>query len=275
MHIYGRLSDGRSFLVRDFQQEPFFYIRSSDAQKARELGAKKIRGSEKISFEKEAVSRVSVTIPSDAPPLRERLHQSGIQTFEADVRFATRYLIDRNIRASCSIEGSLAEGPGETECVFDDPVLQPKLVDYSPKVLSFDIETDPEGNSLLAISVFLKHPALFVDEVVVVDAQEREVPEKVIKVSHEKEAILWFVNRVREIDPDILTGWNVVDFDLNVLQKISSRHGIQLNLGRDKRGLRIRSEDSLVQGKPLSRGAWYLTALTWFEVPFFVLMTTR
>ena len=55
VHIYGRLSDGRSFLVRDFQQEPFFYILSSDAQKARELGAKKIRGREKIRYEKEAV----------------------------------------------------------------------------------------------------------------------------------------------------------------------------------------------------------------------------
>ena len=51
VHIYGRLSDGRSFLVRDFQQEPFFYIRSSDVQKAKELGAKKIRGGNKINFE--------------------------------------------------------------------------------------------------------------------------------------------------------------------------------------------------------------------------------
>ena len=240
MHIYGRLSDGRSFLVRDFQQEPFFYIRSSDVQKAKELGAKKIRGGNKINFENEAVSAVSVTLPSDAPPLRERLHQSGIQTFEADVRFATRYLIDRDIRASCSIQGKLVESPGGTECVFDDPVLQPKLVRYRPKVLSFDIETDPEGNSLLAISIFLKYKTLLVDEVVVVDAQERDVPEKAITVSREADAILWFVNRVSEIDPDILTGWNMVDFDLQVLQKISRRHGIQLNLGRDKRGLRIR-----------------------------------
>ena len=177
MHIYGRLSAGRSFLVRDFQQEPFFYIRSSDVQKAKELGAKKIRGGNKINFENEAVSAVSVTLPSDAPPHRERLHQSGIQTIEADVRFATRYLIDRDIRASCSIEGKLVESPGGTECVFDDPVLQPKLVRYRPKVLSFDIETDTEGNFLLAISIFLKHKTLLVDQVLVVDALDRFVPE--------------------------------------------------------------------------------------------------
>ena len=49
--------------------------------------------------------------PSDTPPLRDRLIAAGITTYEADVRFAYRYLIDRGIRGAavgdpglCSIQ---------------------------------------------------------------------------------------------------------------------------------------------------------------------------
>jgi DNA polymerase elongation subunit (family B) len=37
-------------------------------------------------------------VPSDVPPLRARLQDADIDTFEADVRFASRYLIDRGIK---------------------------------------------------------------------------------------------------------------------------------------------------------------------------------
>lgn len=240
VHVYGRLADGRSFLVRDFRQQPFFYIRSLDVKKARALGAKNIRETSKTSFAKEPVSSVSVVLPSDTPLLRDGLHRGGIETFEADVRFATRYLIERNIRGSCWIQGEPVHGVEGVDCLFDDPVLVPTVIPFRPKVLSFDIETNPDGNSLLAISLFVKHPRLFVDEVVVVNVQDREAPQNTIMVADEAQAILWFIERVREIDPDILTGWNVIDFDLNVLLKVAQRCGISLNLGRDRRGLRTR-----------------------------------
>ena len=31
---------------------------------------------------------------------------------------------------------------------------------------------------------------------------------------------------MRELDPDVLTGWNVVDFDLTVLSRLAARHGV-------------------------------------------------
>jgi DNA polymerase II len=64
--------------------------------------------------------RVEVAVPSDVPPLRDALHGMGIDTFEADVRFALRYLIDRNVKGACAIDG---EGrPGAelgVDVVFD------------------------------------------------------------------------------------------------------------------------------------------------------------
>src|SRR5262249_4838120 len=49
-----------------------------------------------------------------------------------------------------------------------------------------------------------------------------------------------FCDLIRESDPDVLTGWNTIDFDLTVLQRIATRLRHPLALGRDSGELRIR-----------------------------------
>ena len=48
------------------------------------------------------VSAIELTAPADVPALRDRLHAAGVETFEADVRFASRYLIERGIKGAAS-----------------------------------------------------------------------------------------------------------------------------------------------------------------------------
>src|ERR1044072_5816499 len=97
VHLYGRLADGGTFLVRDDRQHPHFYVRASDAELARTLGAKSQHPIDKRTFAGEPVVRIETHIPGAVPDLRERLHDANIDTFEADVRFATRYLIERAV----------------------------------------------------------------------------------------------------------------------------------------------------------------------------------
>ncbi|HEX5766146.1 MAG TPA: hypothetical protein VFY27_11305, partial [Woeseiaceae bacterium] len=92
VHLYGRLEDGSSFLVRDDRQRPHFYIRAADAEAAKALGAPQPETLDRRTFDGRPVCRIDVPIPSDVPPLRDRLHAANIDTFEADVRFASRYL---------------------------------------------------------------------------------------------------------------------------------------------------------------------------------------
>ncbi len=60
---------------------------------------------QKRTFDGELVSRFDMETPTDVPGLRDRLHDVGIDTYEADVRFAIRYLIERGIKGGCEIEG--------------------------------------------------------------------------------------------------------------------------------------------------------------------------
>ncbi len=238
VHIYGRLEDGGTFLVRDFRQHPHFYILRDDAERACAMGAPSPQPSDKQTFSGATVCRLEVETPPDVPGLRDRLEAAGIETFEADVRFAVRYLIDRHIKGGCEIEGTAAPGAGVT-WVFDDPTLRPFAVQIAPRVLSFDIETDAKGERLLAISLY--GPDL--DEVLIVDGSDRAMPERAVRCENERAALDAFCARIATFDPDVLTGWNIVDFDLSVLARIAERVRHPLNLGRDPGALRIRKAE--------------------------------
>lgn len=236
IHLHGRLEDGRSFLVRDRRPRPHFYIRQRDSARA-QMGFGVV--SEAVdwhSFDGDPVARITVRIPSDVPPLRERLHDAGIDTFEADVRFAMRYLIQRGIKGGVSIEGAIT-GTHHGMLVFDEPQLRPAQVSLDLRVLAFDIETDAKAQRLLAIAMYSPD----VDEVLVVDGSGRPMPPQAIACKDEAHALQLFCQRIRQLDPDVITGWNCIDFDLTVLQRVAARTGQRLAMGRTAGELRIRS----------------------------------
>ena len=239
VHLYGQLQSGGSFLARDSRQRPHFYIRQTDAPRARAqcVQGQPVTGTR--TFDGAPACRVEVDIPTDVPPLRDRLSAAGIDTFEADVRFASRYLIERGIKGGCEIEGIATAGTGALTWVFDNPTLRAADVDVEPRVLSFDIETDAKGERLLAISLY----APGIDRVLIVDGSGRPVPERATCCANEFAALDALCDCVRSSDPDVLTGWNIIDFDLSVLQRIALRLNHPLNLGREPGSMRIRKAE--------------------------------
>ena len=217
--IHGKLEEGGSFLVRDDRSIPFFHLLRDDAGRARTLGARIVdEQPPRRTLAGEPVVRVEVDRPQDCPPLRDRLESAGIECFEADVRFAYRYLVDRGIKGGCRVVGTATPGGG-VSWIFDDPVVSAAQAAPAITLLSFDIETDPRAERLLAIALYGAH----VDEVIVVDPDHRPIPAHAVRVASERAALDVFCRRVREIDPDVLTGWNVIDFDLAVLARIAAR----------------------------------------------------
>jgi DNA polymerase-2 len=238
VHLYGRLEDGKTFLVRDNRQRPHFYIRTTDSARARELGAPTPVPVAKRSFDGVPVARIDLETPPDVPGLRDRLQEAGIETFEADVRFAVRYLIERGIKGGCEIEGNAKTGQG-VDWVFDNPAMRPADTRIEPRVLAFDIETDAKGERLLAISLY----APGVDEVLIVDGSGRPMPESATACADERAALDAFCARVRQIDPDVITGWNIVDFDLSALARMAERLRHPFLLGRDNGAMRLRKAE--------------------------------
>jgi DNA polymerase-2 len=233
--IYGKLESGGSFLVRDSRQIPGFYIRGNDAERARRLGALVREEEPRTTFRGEPAVRVETRVPQDVPPLREKLAGQGIPCFEADVPFASRYLIDRGIRGSVEIRGVSRRGEG-VDHLFEDPEMSP--AEWSPalSILSLDIETDPRATRLLSAAL----AGCGTGEVLIFNPEGYACPPAAFPCSSEKELLRNLVDRIRKLDPDILTGWNVVDFDIAVLMRIAERCGIALSMGRGPEPLRLR-----------------------------------
>ncbi len=235
VHLYGVLETGGPFLIRDDRQVPHFYIESEDESRAHDLGARRMESSDRRTMEGRPVVRVNVPRPSDTPRLRGRLKKNGVHCYEADVRFAMRYLIDRGVRGSLTIEGTPKQQAGLGK-VFENPEIGPS--DWVPRlsVLSIDIETDPEARRLLSIALH----GCGASEVLVLNPDGDPLPEFACGYAHEMELLSALNHRVSALDPDILTGWNVVDFDLHVLEKIARKRETPLTLGRGSGLLRLR-----------------------------------
>ena len=89
-------------------------------------------------------------------------------------------------------------------------------------MLSLDIETDPAARRLLSIGLH----GCGASEVLLLTPAGWTLPGRApCRFPTERELLAAFCRRVRELDPDVLTGWNVVDFDLTVLARLADAPG--------------------------------------------------
>jgi DNA polymerase-2 len=258
VQLYAVLESGEPALVIDDRLAPYFFVAARDAAAVRSVA---VRPTSLRTFSAEPVVRVETTLPGDVPPLRRRLTDAGVTCFEADLRFAYRWLIDHDVRVAFSVEGAFERRPGVGR-VYHNPDVRPAQWTPRLRVLSFDIETSPDARRLYSIAaagvggerVWMVHRAPVVGAQVVAD--ERVLLEA-------------FLAHVRAADPDVLTGWNVCDFDLAVLLAACRRTGLKCTLGRSEDQLELERDQSytresravlggrvVLDGLALMRSAW-------------------
>jgi len=105
--LFGKLENNQSFLAA-IHTKPYFFIKNSDTKKAKsfkDVPEFKIKPAALKDFTGKKVSKVILETPKDVPELRKAFESNNIKCYEADIRFAYRYLFDKDIKNSISIEG--------------------------------------------------------------------------------------------------------------------------------------------------------------------------
>ena len=235
VYLYGRLESGESFLVRDDREVPHFYVEADHAERAAALGAENVRPSRRRTMAGAPVARIDVPTPPETPALRDRLISHGIPCYEADVRFAMGYLIARGVRGAVEIDGAWESGRG-VDRLYRNPAVGP--ADFAPKlsVLSIDIETDRRARRLLSIGLY----GCGASEVLLFTPEGYSAPSGSVPFRNERELLGAFCDRVRELDPDVITGWSVVDFDFRVLERMARDWRLPFEIGRGRGTVRLR-----------------------------------
>jgi len=205
-------------------QQALFFIRNQDVAAATALLANtkgvSIKSLQLRNFGGELVSAVYFDSQQQLYRVRDRLTQQGIACFEADIRPTERFLCERFITAAIDVDAEFS-----TE-IQHNLRLQPGK--YRPEfdVMSFDIESDYESDALFSIAFVSSRTR----RVLMIGAAEDD--ELVEYLADERSLLQRWIEWVTQIDPDILTGWNVVNFDLRLLQKKSQALGLPLTIGR-------------------------------------------
>jgi DNA polymerase, archaea type len=264
VYLFGRLDSGESFLAIN-ARKPYFYIKEKDLAKAKKLATfeEEDAGTRRpmTNMAGEPVAKVILQIPKDVPEVRRAFEEHGISCFEADIPFTQRVLMDLGIKATLDIHGTRKQGRYVNR-IYEEPELTP--VDLTPNLttLSLDIETSFDGKDLYvigmvmgkkAVSLFLKskkhaeHEKQQASHAEQVQHLAEQKLEKVEFFDEEKALLERFAALMREWDPDVLTGWNLIDFDLQDLKARFDKHKIPFILGRAEWPCNLRIEQSFMK----------------------------
>jgi DNA polymerase-2 len=237
LYLVGRLRNGDTFAVVEERERPALYIRESELSTAQgflSIEAVRCEPSPYRTLDGETLSRLSWDTVQQYQQGFQILGERGIRTYEGDMRYTDQYLMSRGIHGSVTIEGDSRAGRF-VDHVFINPELSPSSWQPSLTLLSLDIETNPFSGEIYAISLVQRSPQADERyEVLFAGSIMQAVPdEDHISVFEDERAVLQtFCNRVREWDPDIITGWNVIDFDFNIIAGRINQFNIDFLIGR-------------------------------------------
>lgn len=230
--LYGRLENNDSFLL-NIPFKPFFYIKTTDKEKALTILKNEIVDTEMKDFNDNLVSKVVFQKPADTSTIKKLYEEENIMTFESDIRLVMQYFIENNIMGTIEIEGDYKEGD-KVNRVYENPSVK-SIAEYdiNLKTISVDIETNKTSTRVYSISIVgdgISEAHILSDKDV----------KNATNYSTEKSLLKGFIDRVNEIDPDIIVGWNFIDFDMDVLRKRIKDQGLRFSIGRNEEEVKVR-----------------------------------
>ncbi len=232
----GRLENDQTFGLVDTRFAPTFYVRASEIdafRKAISNVESHIEPSPKTTMDREQVMAVSATRLGSLRDAARKASDLDLRTYEADLSPSRQYAIHRSLKGAVEISGTWRRGE-HVDRIYDDPDLSPTHWTPSLRVLALDIETTREADLVLAVSLVSFGAGPAVEELFLVGSSAASDPAHVICCDREAVLLSALAERIAILDPDILTGWNLIDFDLLVLQRRFRAHRIPFNLGRTR-----------------------------------------
>ncbi len=217
IHIFGRDADASPVHLQVTGFRPYFYAPPEQVTGAPIPSGVEVEEDHAYrSIRGETLYRLYTRRPTDVRDYRERYRH-----YEADIPFATRFLIDTGLTGG-------VEAPGVQA---DYLALRPVEVNAPARVCIFDIECEDERglpeagrDRIIAITCW---DSFRDDYTSFVFPAGGEMPGAAMPPSggkntvgvcrDEKEMLLAFARYLKERDPDIVSGWNILAFDVPYL----------------------------------------------------------
>ena len=259
IQLFGKLENGQSFVTQNMLK-PYFFVKESDLKSIEKYLSKyKVEKTALTNFQGEKVIKILAENQRELNKLLQGIH--GIDKYEADIKPNMRFLIDNDILSALDIEGDY-ETSERVDRIYREPKLKPAEFKPKLKILSLDIETDSKFEKLICIGLSgenYKRSFFITDKKL----------EHAISCKDEEEALLKFKEELIKLDPDIIIGWNLIDFDLKYLDSLFNKYKIQFDIGRTNTPARLRLETSYMRSSSADvPGRQVLDGLNLISDPF-------
>lgn len=237
-------------------QKPVFFLASSEAERASSLlknvlgnsashpafiPAWEIKPLNLKSFNQESVVGVYFREQRSLIKARNALASAGLDPLEGDIQPYDRYLMERFIAGGAELQGDWEKKEGFWS--VRSAQLRPSSYQPVVKTVSLDIETSMDGQSLYCIGATLQSGSSPVENerlslgivfMISDDELSGDTGFEIVRCRDESDLLQQFLDWFNDVDPDIIIGWNVINFDLRVLQNKADELGVPLRMGRAK-----------------------------------------
>ncbi|GAK88007.1 DNA polymerase II [Vibrio ponticus] len=225
-------------------EKPVFFIEQQHQHQTQQVAAQQgiqceIKNLPLKHFDQSPLSACYCTSIKEAQRLSSLLEQHDITRYEDDIRLADRYLMERFIQGGIEYTGNFK---AKTNYLSATQVKCRKT-DYTPqlKIVSLDIECSEKG---ILYSIGLDSP---MDSRVIMIGSPEPSETTIEWVSDEKALLEALIAWFNQFDPDVVIGWNVIDFDFRLLHKRADWHKLKLLIGRANQASFFRTSNTTQQ----------------------------
>ncbi len=248
VELYGKTKEGKSIvgLYRGFR--PYFYL----VEPPEILLEKLTRDEEIVSLEDKKLwykgkerDCVKVTLKSPwKTPTYRRMALEFCSVLAADIPFHQRFIYDFDLGSCVKFVGDYTPNDRyHTDIVMELKDIE-SIGDFKPplKVMSFDIE-----NSIITRELYTIGYAIW-------DGSELRTG---ALTGTEEEMLQGFVDLILREDPDIITGYNIDGYDLELLVEKYREHHMEFGIGRDEsKPQRIAGQFWRLHGRVIEDAWW-------------------
>ena len=255
------------------EQQALFFVEQHQQVRAQSLLSEQRILTAKVNplalktFNQELVSGFYFSSMRDFYRARDVLKKHDIKCYEDDFRPDERFLMERFITAGIEFSSQQAI----TSLQKNFPIYRSDkcrathkfqvLDDIPLTMVSLDIECSMEGELYsMGLQSHKMSDGKPIKCVLMIgdlnaslakeaksklsDKEVNEIAQHMVWVEDEAQLLVTLIQWIKKHDPDILIGWNVINFDFNLLQKRCDVHGIAFNIGRNDNTPRWRTQSA-------------------------------
>ncbi|MDR1954386.1 MAG: DNA polymerase II [Candidatus Methanoplasma sp.] len=227
VELFGKTREKRSVTVLYYGFDPYFFIvdPGEDSEKVLKRDPEVLKVEHARLFYKGSdrnVLKATVKFPWKVPDYRNEWKKKGFTVLAADIPFHHRFVYDHDMGSCIRVNGERTTGPYATDIIMKmDSFENIEPFDPGLRFLSFDIENSIEHDFIFTICSVVEEDGVYRSSEPI--------------TGNEKDIITKFADLIKKEDPDIITGYNIDNYDIRKIleRSLANKMKDALPWGRD------------------------------------------